>query len=96
MYNADSKESVEEAIKERKRFLTDVNLMAKTQEGKAFLKWIVREGGLMRNSFTGDIGSTAFNEGRRNFALKIFSLVGEACQDTPELFISLLKEDTHG
>ena len=46
-----------------------------TEAGKIVLQDLVKECGLFRNSFTGDINSALINEGKRNVLLYILSII---------------------
>lgn len=74
-----------ELLLERER--ADLRAVCATPEGRRFVGRLLHAGGLFRQSFDGGSG-TFFNEGRRSFAVEIFSDL-EALDPTGELFIAI-------
>jgi hypothetical protein len=64
---------------DRERELGDIQILLKLPEGRRFLwRMLFDVCGTFRGSLTGDIGSTGFNEGRRDIGLMILLEINNA------------------
>lgn len=91
--NAADEQQVEKAGKReqsvRDRELNDVRIVLSTPAGRRFVWRYLERCGLFRTSFTGNEGSTFFNEGERNIGIKLLADVNEA---DPERYLLMMKE----
>lgn len=65
----------------RDQQLDDIRLLLLTLHGQRFFLRLLTEGNVFRSTFSTDTHASAFNEGQRNFALKIFN---DIVQSSPE------------
>lgn len=62
------------------------------ERGRRFVWELLEHAGVFRISFNQNSMTTAFNEGCRNFGLKVLAQVHELC---PDRYAQMLKENTH-
>lgn len=89
-YDASNEEEIanrEKKIKqEREKELNDIKFILSTPQGLRFFQRFCEDGHIFKTSMTGN-SYTYFNEGERNFALRYFGDIVEAC---PEMIQKLI------
>ena len=80
----------QETILARRRELEDLAAVLGSPEGRRFIWRFLSEARIFSPCYTGN-SETFYREGRREFALKYFNDVMEAC---PDLYTVMQKENT--
>jgi len=73
--------------------LADVKWLMERKQGRRFIWRLLDAAGVFRTSFHATAMIMAFNEGQRNYGIRLFSQVQTAC---PELYTVMLKEAQNG
>ena len=93
-YDAGNPEHVAQQGKTRKALrdqeLDDLKFVLETRQGRRALWRILEQFGIHRNSFNGDPGWSAFNEGKRNAALWIEAEILKADENS---LLMMMKEN---
>ncbi len=77
------------AERKRKRELSDIRLIIKSPEGRRFIWRLLEKAGIFVRSYTGEVNSTMFNEGKREIGNWMFSELFDA---NPNAFTQLSQE----
>lgn len=83
-----------EAALDRARILNrievdDFKWIMGNKRGRRFIWRLLEQAGVFRSSFSTNSMQTSFNEGNRNFGLRVLAMVHE---HTPALFVTMLDE----
>lgn len=70
--------------------VADFKWIMSNKRGRRFVWLLLEKAGVFRLSFTGDSATTFFNEGQRNFGLRVWAMVQE---HTPEAYLMMTKEN---
>lgn len=72
--------------------VADIKWQMGSVQGRRVVWRLLRDAGIFTTSFVPrDASQTAFNEGRRNYGLKLFSVVMEFCNDH---YLEMVKENS--
>lgn len=67
----------------------DVKQVMSTEQGRRFIWSMLEQAGVFCISFTGEVNTTIFNEGKRNSGLALFNEVMGFC---PDLYLKMAAE----
>jgi hypothetical protein len=81
---------VELSRRRRDRHLNDIRVMVASVEGRRFYWKVMESCGIFQTSFTGEVNSTMFNEGRRSIGLLMLFDLMEA---KPSAFEQMKREN---
>lgn len=94
-HNASDEQKVKDADKknknERDTELADIKDILSRPSGTRFFKRLLKEGHMFSTTFTGN-SQSFFLEGHRNFMLKYFGDVCEACPEKVAQLVTIEKE----
>ena len=71
---------------------SDVRWLMSNRRGRRVLRRLLDQAGVFRSSFSTTAMQMAFNEGFRNYGLRMLDLIHTTC---PELYPQMMKEQTH-
>lgn len=78
-------------LKERQEELTRaIQQIMSTRQGRSVMWWLLQSSGLNDASFTGDALRTAFNEGKRSFAIQLAQKLKAGC---PTEYVHMWREE---
>lgn len=80
----------ERAERKRQREISDIKSVIKLPEGRRMFWRVMARSGIFKMSYTGEINSTMFNEGRRDIGNWLFSELFEA---NPNAFTQMSQEN---
>lgn len=80
----------DKAARKRRRELADIRTVLKTPEGRRFYWRVMSHAGVFIRSYTGEVNSTMFNEGKREVGNWLFNELFDA---NPNIYTQMSQEN---